>query len=618
MTRRLRPGIRRPRWRQTGAAVLAVLLVLLAGCSGIPGGGSASVVSKVAAEPKNDDKGPVRGQPPDGIVRGFISASGLRAGNAGTGGALTAARRYLTPGAQGWAVGTATVIILEGDFRVDWDQSKPTEVSVTGTVAGTLDASLAYHEGNSVPFKQVLRMKKDGNGQWRIDDPPAQVVITQSDFTQNYQPRTLYFLDAGGTVVVPDQRYLNSAPDALPGRLLDLLIAGPAGLLAGVAHNRLTGAQLRTGVHPESGSTVVDITGVDLPTPASRRALAAQIVFTLTRYRDADQIVIMVGGDSLDPATPTYTQASLQSFDPDRVPATGTVASDPYYVNPQNQIFALTDNRPMWGDLGNGALSVLTAGMSAATGAVAATTVVPDGTQLVVGQPLARHEAIPVLKATTLTQPSFSRSGDEVWVVQNGADKPEVYQISATVSAAETPSRLQVAAPTLAGKGPVTALQISPDGVRVAVVAGQKLYLGAVSYSDQSATGDTSTSNPAEKSTAMLTNLTQVGTSLTDVWTVVFSTSTELLVAAKAPGAAIRTVFRESIDGSDQRQVTPTDLNNDVEGIAVSPSGPETGMYLDFGQRVYLLTGSVSDGRWITPTITTASVLSGTAPFYPS
>ena len=508
MSRWARPATQR---RRVGAAVLVMLLVALAGCSAIPGGGSATVVSKVAAQPENDDKGPSPGQPPDGIVRDFISASGLRAGDAGTSGALTAARRYLTPSAQGWASGTATVIILESDFRVDWDQSKPTEVTVAGSVAGTLDASFAYHEGNSAPFKQVLRMKKDSNGQWRIDDPPDQVVITEHDFQQNYSPRTLFFLDASGTVLVPDQRYVNSAPDALPGRLVDLLIAGPAGLLAGVAHNRLRGSQLRTSVHPESGITIVDITNVDLPTPASRRALAAQIVFTLTRYRDADQIQIMVGGDLLDPDTPSYSQASLQSFDPDRIPATGTVASDPYFVDGYSRIFALTDGRPMWGDLGNGALSVLTAGMSAATGAVAATTSVPDGTQLVVGRPLAQVPAVPVLKATTLTQPSFSRSGDEVWVVQNGAVKPEVYQISATVSAAERPSRLQVAAPGLAGKGPVTALQISPDGVRVAVVAGQKLYLGAVSYSDQSATGDTSTSIPAEISTAMLTNLTQGG-----------------------------------------------------------------------------------------------------------
>ena len=595
--------------------VLAVLLVLLAACSGIPGGGGATVVRKVAAQPSNDAKGPSSGQPPDGIVRDFITASGTRAGNTGSGGPLAAARLYLTADAQSWASGTPRVVILASDFRIDWDPSKPTQVTLTGVVAGTLDASFAYHEGNSAPYKKVLRMKKSSAGQWRIDDPPAEVVISQRDFQQNYNPRTLYFLDAGGTVVVPDQRYLNSAPDALPGRLLDLLIAGPSGPLTGVARNRLARAELRTSVHPESGITVVDITNVELPTPAARRALAAQIVFTLTRYRDADQIQIMVGGAILDPATPTYTQASLQSFDPDRIPATGPPASDPYYVDQLNRIIALTDGRPMWGDLGNLTLAVQSAAMSAATGAVAAATTLSEGTQLVIGQPLARVEAVPVLKATTLTQPSFSRSGDEVWVVQNGADKPQVYQISATVSATETPSRLQVAAPALAGKGPVTALQISPDGVRVAVVAGQKLYLGVVAYAGGA---ESAAQVSTDKSGAVLTNLTQVASSLTDVSTVVFNTSTEIMVAAKAPGATIRTVFRESIDGSDQRQVTTTDLNNDVEAIAVSPSGAEAGMYLDFGQRVYALSGSVSDGRWITPAITPAAVLTGTAPFYPN
>ena len=37
-----------------------------------------------------------------------------------------------------------------------------------------------------------------------------------------------------------------------------------------------------------------------------------------------------------------------------------------------------------------------------------------------------------MLKAGTITQPSFTHGGDEAWVVQNGATKPEVYRISTT------------------------------------------------------------------------------------------------------------------------------------------------------------------------------------------
>ena len=53
-------------------------------------------------------------------------------------------------------------------------------------------------------------------------------------------------------------------------------------------------------------------------------------------------------------------------------------------------------------------------------------------------------------------------------MVQNGATKPEVYRVSTTGN----PSRERVPADEFAGKGAVTALALSPDGVRVAIVAG--------------------------------------------------------------------------------------------------------------------------------------------------
>ena len=59
-------------------------------------------------------------------------------------------------------------------------------------------------------------------------------------------------------------------------------------------------------------------------------------------------------------------------------------------------------------------------------------------------------------------------------MVQNGATKPEVYRVSASGS----PSRERVDSDEFTGKGPVTALALSPDGVRVAVVAGERLYSG--------------------------------------------------------------------------------------------------------------------------------------------
>ena len=610
-------------------ALWVALTLVLAGCSGVPSSGSVTVISRAVAQPNsNNVAAPAPGLPPDSIVREFLSASGQRAASSGAN--LAAAGQYLTPEAQKrWPVSKFSVVILQNNPRVDLAETDSTQVTLRGNVFGTLDAGGSFEEGGNTTYTNTFRVSKV-NGQWRISDPPDQIVISQRDFQTNYSPRLLYFLDASGTVVVPDPRYLNIPPDSLPGKLVDLLIDGPDGVLAGVAGNRLQGAELHSSVRLDAkvGATVVDLTGVSLPTAASRRALAAQIVYTLTR-QDAVQVQIKVGGDLLDADTPIYSASTLQSFDPDRIPAVGQVAADPYYIDPRQEIVGLSDNRPMWGQFGSGSLQVQSAAMSAATGSVAAVVTDGSGFDLVIGQPLNRQEPRAVLKGDALTAPSFSRSGDEVWVVQNGATKPVIYQVSVTTSADETPSRVSVQVDLGQTKGPVQALQVSPDGVRVAMIINNQLYLGAVQYADREDTSGALTTSGApsasttpapttSKSSAVIKNLRPLGLSLSDFAAVTFSTSIELMVAAKSATSGIRTVTRLRIDGSDNPAVTANDLTNDVTAIAVHPDGPTSGMYIGFGHRVYQLSGSLSGGNWVTPSVTTAPVLDGDQPFYPS
>ena len=617
-----------------GKALGIALVLVLAGCSGVPSNGDVMVVSQAVAQPNaNNVVAPAPGLPPDSIVRDFLSASGQR--TAGSGANLGAATQYLTPEAQKhWPVSKYSVVILQNNPRVDLEQGDASEVTVRGNVFGTLDAGGSFTEGSGTTdtsYTKTFHVSKV-DGQWRISDPLDQLVISQRDFQTNYSLRLLYFLDASGTVVVPDPRYLNVPSESMPGKLVDLLIDGPDGGIAGVAGNRLAGAALHSSVRldPKVGATVVDLTGVTLPSAASRRALAAQIVYTLTR-QDAVQVQIKAGGDLLDADQPVYTSSALQSFDPDRIPAVGQVASDPYYIDTHGEIVGLSNNQAMWGQFGDASLQVQSAAMSAATGSVAAVVTDGGGYDLVVGQPLNRQEPRTVLKGDAMTQPSFSRSGDEVWVVQNGATKPAIYQISVALSAGETASRVSVQVDLSQAKGTVQALQVSPDGVRVAMIINNLLYLGAVQNADREDSGGgdatptsgvpTAPSTPVPsttKSTAVIKNLHRVGLSLSDVAAVTFSSSIELMVAAKTANSGIRTVTRLRIDSSDSPAVTADQLTNDVTAIAVHPDGPTAGMYIGFGNRVYQLSGTVSDGRWITPSVTTAPVLEGTGPFYPS
>ena len=226
---------------------------------------------------------------------------------------------------------------------------------MTGLSPGTLDTERSFHTDAAATYSQDMHLVQV-DGEWRIDDPPPELLLTSSEFSTAFRQRVLYFLDRSGTVVVPDVRHvvLGQTPANRANRLLTLLIQGPSNAIKGAVDSQFTAkSQLRSNPSVDSeGVLQVDLTGVDVSTPEARRALAAQIVWTLSPT--SPRIAITVDGEALDPAQPVYTINSVSSFDPDRVAGTGQVASDPFYVAPTGGIVGLLDEQPIPGELGCG------------------------------------------------------------------------------------------------------------------------------------------------------------------------------------------------------------------------------------------------------------------------
>lgn len=608
-------------------ALLALLSVLFAaGCSGIPSSGAVQDVRKVQDE--SNQQAPVTpdaGMTPDAVVRGFIYAA-ARITLSGTTPAYAAPSQYLTAkAAQTWQTKPSSVVVLSDQFRVD-PTTDPSAITVAGPVQATLDPDRAYHPGAGASYKVTVHLVKE-NGQWRISDPPAELLIRQSDFDTVFSVRTLYFLDAGNSVVVPDRRYIirgGAAVDRVV-TLVNLLLRGPAGVLKGAAQSELTGAALRTKPTTEStGVTVVDLKNIDLPTASDQNALAAQLVWTLSP--DAGQVSININGRPLDPKQLIYRASTVASFSPDRVPGGDELASDAYLVDATGNVIDLRTKKPLMGSFASGDTRVLSGAMSAATRTLAAVATVQntDGSmsqQLVLGQPSNYGQPVPALKASTLTQPSFSRSGDEVWVVQNGSSRnPEIYQVSTSRTSTtgsggtSTASRAKVGSPDLAGKGPVTSLVLSPDGVRIAIVAGGRLYLGAISTPDADGTPQSAGAGPAEGPDALtVTNLRELRSDLTNVGPVAFQSAEKLMVvSSNVPG--YRALKQLNTDGSDLTQVTTDSQYGDITSVAISVvdstaeapgedlQSPGT-LYVTVGQQgtvgsVLELKGSLTDGVW--------------------
>ena len=609
-----------------GVLVALLCAVLTAGCSGIPSSGAVQDVRKVKDE--SNQQAPVTPDPgmtPDAVVRGFIYAA-ARITLSGTTPAYAAPSQYLTAkAAQTWQTKPSSVVVLSDQFRID-PTTDPAAITVRAPVQATLDPDRAYHPGVGADYKVTMRLVKE-NGQWRISDPPPELLIRQSDFDTVFSVRTLYFLDAGHSVVVPDRRYIirgGAAVDRVV-TLVNLLLRGPAGVLKGAAQSELTGAALRTKPTTDSdGVTVVDLKNIDLTTAGDQNALAAQLVWTLSP--DAGQVAINLNGQPLDPKQSVYRASTVASFSPDRVPGGGELASDAYLVNAEGSVVDLRTKKPLMGSFVSGDTRVLAGSMSAATRtlAVVATVRNNDGTtsqQLLLGQPSAYDHPVPALKASTLTQPSFSRSGDEVWVVQNGGGRtPEIYQVSTSRTSTSgsggtgTASRAKVGSVDLAGKGPVTALVLSPDGVRVAIVAGGKLYLGAIAAPDTDATSGAANSGPAEGPDALtVTNLRELRTDLVNVGPVAFQSAEKLMVVSSNP-PGYRALKQLNTDGSDLTPVTTDQQYGDVTSVAISvvdTTAEVPGedlqsagtLYVTVGQQgtvgsVLELKGSLTDGVW--------------------
>lgn len=613
--------------RRASIAVITTLLAVvgLAACSGVPGSSAAFDVTQIADQvtPAGPDA-PTPGQQPDQIVRGFIEASARPDLDSTSGSSFAAARAYLSPEAQtAWLPSTLPVVVLVDGYRTVTDPAIPGAVTVSGVSRGVLDVEKSFHTDAAKPYSWDMFLVQV-DGEWRIDNPPPELLLTNSEFSTAFRQRVLYFLDRSGTVVVPDVRHVvvGQTPANRANRLLALLIAGPSKALTGAVDSQFTAkSQLRSNpsVDPE-GVLQVDLTGVDVSTPAARRALAAQIVWTLSPT--SPRIAITVDGEPLDPAQPEYTINTVSSFDPDRVAGTGQVASDPFYVNTNGAIVGLLDGQPIPGVLGDSTKPVTSAAKSAAIGTIAAIAADPGGgQQLLMSRPPEPDRADPALKADTLTLPSFTHAGDEAWVVQNGGTKPEVYRISSTGNS----SRDRVGSDALIGKGAVTGLALSPDGVRVAIVAGERLYLGVIAPSSDEAPATTATAgagalpDPGGDTTStqtqlVITNLTMLRPDLLHVGPVTFANSREIMVAASTTPNTYRSVWDVSIDGFDSRKITDQGIFGDIEGLAVAVGEP---MLITFGGRVWELQGTQTDGRWTSPS-PDQPFLNGSSPFYPS
>ncbi|MHA6624786.1 LpqB family beta-propeller domain-containing protein [Pseudonocardia sichuanensis] len=456
--------------------VLVALLLALctaAGCASVPETSTVQVLRQVGGgEDAMLPPGPVEGSNPLDLVRDFVFASGSSTERHG------AARRFLAPEAEHWD-DAAGLTVLDGQFDTVPAPGAAslstgvTTIRIRGTAIGRLTSSGSFEPEQRTFQQDVTVVRRDG--QWRISNLPPGVVVPLTVFRDNYKPVRTWFVDPVRRMVVADQRHVPSTPSrAQAARVMELLLAGPSPALQGAVVSLLPpGAQLRANVTVSAdGALIVDLTRLgDLDEP-SRMLLAAQVVLSLSEV-NVGRVRLLADGEPLVPGRQDLTREDVAALSAVVQPA----ADVPGLVVAGGRVRQLSGpepSAPLPGAVGDGAYDVESAASTVDGARLAAVTRSGGRRSLVVGDGSGDVSGVS-LTADTMTRPSWTPTGGEVWTVLDSA-------VVARVLVGDTapPRTGQVNAEELAALGPIADLRLSRDGVRVLAVVGGGLYTGAV------------------------------------------------------------------------------------------------------------------------------------------
>jgi hypothetical protein len=575
-----------------GAVLGAVLTALLSACSTVPT--SSPVVQITQAPPRAESPvgieplSPEPGATPEEVVRGFLDAA------ASTVRGHPVAREHLAPEPRGSWSDDAGITLLGADYATVTTDAGT--VVVTGELVGTIDQRGGFTVGAQEVYTREFRLQQV-DGEWRITDPPDGLLMLEPDFERLYERRDLYFLDPTGQRVVPDPRYLISG-EAQPTVLVERLLDGPSAVLAAGVRNALDDpaledAALGSTVTVSAQTVTVDLTGVADAEPARLADLSAQLVWTLGQLPSVRSVEIQADGDplALDGVPAVQTVDTWAALDPDAAP----VDAVGHYLVDGALWTATDDPAPAPGPAGAGAYGLSSAAVATdpSTGELTQMVgvTVRDGAATLLTGPYG-GDLTPVLPSSTLTVPTVAATRQEFWLVRDGSTVVRV--------PANGPPQA-VNAVTLPGLGRATALQLSPDGVRAAVVVEngqrQSLHVGTVVRSDDGPVA--------------LRDWREVAPTLGQVVDVAWRTSGSLLVLAGDAGEDRTVPYVVGVDGWDLSPVPTAGLPSQATQVAAAPERPPL---VSAGGTIW--EWQVAGGTWVT-LVRGQQPQPGTEPFYP-
>lgn len=536
-------------------ALVALGLVLLAGCAGIPTSGPIDRGGRLPDEPRNPGvpfiaEAPRPGASPEEIVLGFLRA------NADFRGDHRVARLYLTPTArQAWDPDAGTTVFAGVPTP---DSGTTDSVVVRAQKVADVDAEGAFLR--SPPGATVERAFRlaEVDGQWRIASLADGLMMSAIDLREAYRQVTLYYLGPSREVLVPDPVLLAQLPGTTT-QLVSRLLRGPtAGLRSAVGTAFPEGSDLDVAAVPVRGGVAsVQLNGAVLRADAeARERMSVQLVWTLRQLGpEIERIRITVNGEDLltSGAPVEQSRDSWKTYDPDRV-----VPGDSLYAVRGGAVGRVVSGRwlPLAGPVGQAA-GLRTPAVSLDGSQVAV--VSRDGEALLVGRIAEDGTLDPVARGGDLARPSWDSAGN-LWIVDRAAG-------TLVVLPSGTGRALHVALPELPGR--LSAARVSRDGSRVALITGSgsaaRLFVAALSGVDQLDGGSLS------DGVVSVIEPREVLPDLRSVRDVAWADAATLVVLGSRVGLRVQPLF-VSTDGY---QVTEVEPFQGLVAIAAGPGSPE-------------------------------------------
>ena len=543
------------------ARLLALLagLLLLTAC-GLPLPDGVQSAGQVAAEREESASlrvippGPQPGATPQDIVRGFLNAQKSPAGD------HAVARQFLAPGTA-WDDEQGAVVYSARRFVED-DDADPLSLTVRFESTARIEPTGSFSP-DAAPVLATYTVARTPAGELRLTSVPPGLHLTTQDRERSFTANDIYFLargmDGAGTGrLVPDRVFLPVTSERAPA-LVSALLAGPTSALRPAVESAVpAGTDLASPVSVVEGVVTVDLTAQvqDLDS-RGRQRLSAQLVWTLPPTVAGVRLLSEGRPFEVAGAGELQTREDWAEYDP-----AGVTPGAPLYYVQDRQLRALDGAVPQTEASTPGGFAVDEAAVSPVGATVGLLTRTAGPDELRIG-PLQGPYGPPVLRREGLGSLTWGSGDQGLWALAAGP-QPRVCLLPPAGTPPGT-DPCDVAYERPPGAGPLTALRVSRDGARVALVfgtgPGRRLHVGRV--------------EPAG-GRPRIAGVEPVAPSLTNVTDVAWASGTSLAVLASA-GASQVVVWTVVVDGSaPPAAVQRPGLPGSAVSVAAAPGRPLT------------------------------------------